>query len=121
MSAPEFDDIWRVYRPQWLVARLIRGDEESPDELMAQAQRYADEHYRGRVHEHDLAFEVTHPGLIRIKWRLPTLVAEWKTRELAARYAADHGFTDATIVTRNSREDFELRAYGVRQLPEDAT
>jgi hypothetical protein len=117
------DDVYRVYRPEWLIVDVTTrlGDDPSDEAMIATARAVFDTKFAGRVHDHDVRYTTVGTGQhaqVLLELRLPNLTAEWKTRALAEKYVAGRGWSDATIVARNSKPDFDLRGYSVKKLPD---
>lgn len=115
----ETDDVYRVYRDEWVIVYV--STVPTVGTALQNCQGWFQATYAGRVHPEDVRYEHVGHGphaMCQLQLRMPTLKAEWKTRELAERYIEAIGFTDAIIVARNSKADHEVRAYGVRKLPQ---
>jgi hypothetical protein len=83
------------------------------------ANEFFDAKYAGRVRDIDVRFVPRGLGAyatVQLQLRLPTLKGEFKTEALAIEFAVDQGWTDATVVVRNSKADHDLRNYGVKKL-----
>lgn len=116
-------DITRVYRPELIIVYFISAEADDTDcgELVAKVDDHFEEFYRGRVRPEDVYIECTGSGwnaLASLQLRLPTLKGEFKTRAYAEAFVAEKGWTDTTLVTRDSAEDHALRTYSVTMLPE---
>lgn len=112
-SAPvrETDDLWRVYRPEWMVVGAARNVPEAEVTL-----DFMFREYEGRVRPEDVRRVVV--GDVRqLQLRLPNMRGEFKTKGRAEAYVRAEGWTDTTIVVRNSAQDHKLRSYGTRRLP----
>ena len=124
---------YRVYRPEWVIVYTAHAatmdprplsEPTSPErhvELARAAIEYFEAHYLGRVRDGDVRLFLSGRGahaVVLLQLRLANLTGVFKTEELALDFAADHAWTDTTIVARNSRLDHELRGYGVKKLPQ---
>ena len=125
---PDNADTWRVYRPEWVTVfaasasdrELCQRPEASLEPEVSQCREHFKATYAGRVRDEDVRVNASvgnAGGIVRLQLYLPNLRAEFITRTLAERHAEREGWGDAVIVERNSAEEHELRAYGVRQLP----
>lgn len=106
----ELDSTWRVYAKVWLhLAR--RGTE-------AEAEKFSQQ-FVGRLLPEDLRVEPDTDGTWIVEGRCWNVLAEWKYEQSARGYADNlhlDGF-DPEVVSRNSKREHELRAYGVLRLP----
>ncbi len=112
-------ELHRVYRSEWVTVNTAQ-DAQPVEALTAGLRRYFAEHYQGRVHPQDVRLMVEAgpvENIARLQLLLPTLKAEFKTADLARRYADEQGYDDAVIVARKSEADHKLRNYGVTKLP----
>lgn len=113
----ETDDVYRVYRPEWVIVCVFGVPAEGA--ALEQAHRYFQENYAGRVHPEHARFEHVGAGphaVVYLQLKLPTLKGEFKYAFLAQRHAEKQGWSDWSIVARNSKADHELRSYGVKRL-----
>lgn len=113
----ETDDLWRVYRREWVMLYVSTVPPQGTP--LENCQRWFAANLDGRVYPQDVRYEPVGTGphaVCRLMVAMPVMKAEWKTRELAERYVAGQGWTDAQLVARNSKADHELRGYGVRKL-----
>jgi hypothetical protein len=112
----EVEDLWRVYRPEWLIVYVTEDDADGQTRMSDHFQN----NFAGRVKEHDARRVVDGEppnAVLQLQIRKPNMRGEFKHHSDAEAFVAEQGWTDATIVTRNSREDHELRAYGTKRLP----
>jgi len=130
------DDLVRLYRPEWVIVHTEthepgRGDDRV--DLATAAQAYGVTHYAGRIHPEDMRVQTAGSGTsvrVHLQLRLPTLKGEFTATEAAHAHAAAQGWQPAQpteagtpvddgylVVTRNSRDDHDLRAYSVKKLP----
>lgn len=113
---------WRIYLHEWIATyAAFEQDGQTPIERV---RAYFAEHFDGRVRQADVRYGEDNatfgePAAI-LYLRLPNLRGEWKTRELAEEFAQQF-FTDgetAVVVGTDSREEQDLKSYGVKMLPE---
>jgi hypothetical protein len=136
----ETDDVYRVYRPEWVTVHLRSRSCPSSGSgllapLVAECREFFASQYAGRVRPEDMEVAVTaelgaqakhrqgNPAtyVARLRLRLPNLKGEFKNEAHAHAFVAARGWQDATVLVRNSRGDHELRSYGRKLLPaEDA-
>lgn len=119
----ETDDVYRLYRPEWVIAYgTTRGPADADEkDMLVRTMQYFRDHYEGRVRPEDVRFSVTNQSttyaIARLDIRMPVLKGEFKFAFLAERHANEQGWSDWQIVARNSKADHELRSYGVKLLP----
>lgn len=118
----ETDDLYRVYRREWIVAHVedrLPGDDERTAPMLMRCKEHFAAKYAGRVHPDDVAYECLGGAphdIVQLKLRLPNLKGEFKTEALARAYVHSQVWLDAMVVARNSREDHTLRGYGIKKL-----
>lgn len=101
-------EIVRLYRTEWTVA----WGAETVEECQTKFQDL----YHGRVREEDWRItEAPYVGYL-LELFLPVCKGEFKRTLWASSYAEARGWTDYTVVARNSKADHDLRAYGTRRL-----
>ncbi len=108
--------VWRVYKPEWLVA-YISDELEAKGE--AECRERFHQKYEGRVLDKDWcisAMGVRKPGRRHLQLRLPNLKGEFRCLPDAEHLQAGLG-RHASLVVRGSPEERELLAYGKRRLP----
>lgn len=115
------DDLYRVYRPEWIVAHfeLSSGVDDFCEPLLERVKDFYAERYAGRVRDDDVKFRCTGSGInavAQLLLRLPNVKGEFTTEARAHAYVRERGWTDATVVARNSKADHELRQYSVTKL-----
>lgn len=111
----ETDDVYRLYRPEWITVFAATGTDAT-----RMAEEFFALKYAGRVYERDVRYVVLGSGvtaMVQLRLRLPNVVGEFKYAHLAQQHAETHGFDDYRIVARNSKDDHDIRSYGVRRLP----
>lgn len=127
-AARDADDLYRLYRPEWVIVytadalAVAPGAKEplAPDELVRYAHEHFELRYAGRVRPEDVRFTPAGVGphaRVHLELRLPNLKGEFKFEALARGYAVRMGWSNFQLVVRNSKLDHELRAYGVKRLP----
>ncbi len=123
-AARDADDLYRIYRPEWVIVFVAAADRIGSDadghELVAATAEFFASRYSGRVRDEDVRHTAVGAGptaRVQLQLRLPNLKGEFKTEPLARAFAAEQGWDDATVVARNGKADHELRAYGVKKLP----
>lgn len=127
-TAPETDDIYRLYRPEWVIVYTavhdpLAADSYRPDEVLPACVEHFERRYAGRVLPGDNRIEPDNfvtPTMARLLLRLPTMKGEFKHAMHAFDFARAQGWTEFTVVERNSTADHDLRQYGTRRLPTGA-
>jgi hypothetical protein len=125
MNYKETDDIWRLYRREWVTVHTVEGDGD-PDELIpaqpiySLATQWATANLEGRVRDEDVRVEM-HTDTNTFFWAhiqvfKDNLKGEFKNVENAQYYASTNGFDEYVIVPRNSKSDHDIRSYGVVKL-----
>ncbi len=113
---------WRIYRDEWIT--MYVAFEHADQTPIERATAHFDQYYQGRVLARDVEYEIDNttygqPAAI-LRLRLPNLRGEWKPRELAQEFA-DRSFAgeeNVMVVATDSREEQDLKGYGVKMLPE---
>lgn len=103
----ETPDLWKAYRPEWLITHTARTEAECAAVFHAS--------HAGRIRDEDVRYR-EHVGLWALELRLPNLKGEFKTRELADRYATEQVDQNTVVVARSSRDEMKLLEYGKRKL-----
>jgi hypothetical protein len=139
VHGPVTGEVFRLYRPEWVVLHVVTVTDNQPRAAMlTAAQAHFEDKYAGRVNVDDVRFvcfgreqcgscdaglpqsctcpEQQPDEAVQVQVHLPTLKGEFKYAILAAAHAEAEGFEDWTIVVRDSEADHELRGYGVRKL-----
>jgi len=113
---------WRIYRDEWVaVYCAFEQDGKTPIE---RATAFFAEHYEGRVLACDVEYEIDNTTYgqpaATLRLRLPNMRGEWKTRELAEEFKDRFfaGEEEVVVVATDSREEQDLRNYGIKMLPE---
>lgn len=124
-KAFETADVWRVYRPEWVVVHTVRASDQGLEYPKAAAEialalcAYRDQQYLGRVRKDDARYVFTGAGETMagyLELRMPAMRGEFRDRDDANEHVLRNGWTDAVIVSRNSRQDHELRGYGTHLI-----
>lgn len=119
----ETADLFKVYRPEWIVVAV---SDAPGDAGRKELEAMFAERWEGRVFQEDVLLE---PGSEKFPdkyaWRLRLLLwnvrGEFKWLVKAQEFVTKQGWSDsARVVIRNSREEFQLREYGQKKLPEGA-
>ncbi len=122
---PPDGEIYRLYRPEWVVMYTAVHDPHSvdsyrPEDLAVACADHFRLRYAGRVADADTRVDLDdaeRPTMARLMLRLPTMKGEFKHPTLAYEFGRDQGWDEFTVVERNSQADHELRAYGTKKLP----
>lgn len=110
----EAEDLWRVYRPEWLIVYVTEVDEGAE----ARAAEVALDRFAGRIRADDCRVVIDETAkVLQLQVRKPNMRGEFKHLTDASSYVAEQEWDDTTIVQRNSPADHELRAYGTKRLP----
>lgn len=117
----EIPGAYRLYRPEWVVMyATTRGPDDAEAELVARCEQVFTTRFEGRVRYEDVRYIVenhTKPWAIaKLEIRVPCMKGEFKYARDAQAHAGEQGWTDATLVPRNSSQDRDLRSYGVAKL-----
>jgi hypothetical protein len=120
----ETDDIWRLYRREWVIVYSISMTvPPPPEQCVRAAHNWAAENLSGRVREPDIRLSATvddaeQPGIVwvHIEVYKDNLKGEFKHIEAAQTHAAIEKYDEYTIVPRNSKSDHDIRNYGVVKL-----
>lgn len=117
-------DIYRLYRPEWVTAYVV--ERADMNDCRQEVDNFFTARYVGRVRDEHVRYAyLTSSGADHattvLQLLLPTVKGEFKYAHLAWEYARSRGWGEDTcqVVMRNSRDDHELRAYGVRKLASD--
>lgn len=137
MNITETDDVWRLYRREWVTVHtathtdvdLTEGTPAEPVYLEAVA--WVNANLSGRVRDNDINL-ILHTDAVTPEADTPApttatfwahvqvykdnLKGEFKHNAAAEHYADAHGYEEYTVVPRNSKIDHETRAYGVKML-----
>ena len=123
-SEPDDEEIYRLYRPEWVIVYTAVHDPHSADsyrpaEVMPACVEHFQRRYAGRVLPGDNRIEPDNfvtPTMARLLLCLPTMKGEFKHAMHAYDFARTNGWTEFTVVARNSSADHDLRQYGTRKL-----
>jgi mannose-6-phosphate isomerase class I len=123
MNYRETDDIWRLYRREWVTVHTMDLKSDAVDAahlLFDQIRAWMTEHLTGRVEEKDMNIEMNTDNQGSF-WAhalvyKDTLKGEFKYVEAAQHHAIARGYTEYTIVPRNSKSDHDIRSYGIVKL-----
>jgi hypothetical protein len=107
-KSTELPSTWRVYVKEWVF--------DSRHATRSAALKWFDSVYRGRFEEQDFRYDEdlsrTRPYELWLRrWNLS---GEFKHQQQAEAHAATRD--DTEVVSRNSRREHELKAYGVAKL-----
>jgi hypothetical protein len=123
MSYRETNDIWRLYRREWVIVHTISLTSDEVDaahQLFDQIRSWMTEHLTGRVKEQDMDIELNTDDAGHFwghaKVFKDTLKGEFKYVEAAQTHAMIHQYDEYVIVPRNSKSDHDIRNYGVVML-----
>lgn len=111
----ETADLWRVWVPEWLI---VFTSTKPGDAGEVEAKEFFLAKYHERVRDEDVRYTPISQKRAygtRLELRLPNIKAEFKHKADAEAYAASQ-FPGATIVARNSRDEYALREYGNKKL-----
>jgi hypothetical protein len=111
----ETDDLYRLYRQEWVIVHTVSGDGEIAEPFVVQA------HQHGRDTYPELAPEML--GLeahtdnaghfwVHLKLFKPNMKGEFKHERDARRFAEKQSWLVTEIVARNSKRDHVLRNFG---------
>lgn len=121
----EIEDVYRVYRPEWIVVYTSTRAPHDPAGASGAVQRCRNEFdrlYAGRVRPEDVDYLIANSeknyAIAQLLIRKPNIKGEFKTKAQAEYFVKVQGWRDAAVVARNSKADHELRSYGVKKLAE---
>lgn len=117
----ETDDIYRLYRPEWVIVyTTTKALTDVLADLLTRCEQVFEERYKDRVDKDGVGYEFENASqphaMCRLLLKLPNLKGEFKYAFLAERFADEQGYSDHTIVVRNSKADHDLRQYGIKKL-----
>lgn len=118
MSFRDTDPLYRVYRPEWIIVfTSIKHGEAGK----AEAGEHFSEKYAGKVYDGHVRFTPTSKNApdawpYWLELKLPNVLGEFKTEELAAEFVASLGGDEAVIVPKNSKQEQNLTSYSKRKL-----
>ena len=117
----ETPDLWHVYawESRWAWTSTVGGDQGKE-----QCWQYFADHFAGRIADPSESVDVlptseSQPSLWpwKLEIRMPTMRGSFKLRSQADQFVAAHQeFDRPKVVARNSKDEFELKNYGIRKL-----
>jgi hypothetical protein len=120
MNAPDNEDLWRLYRREWVIVHTAYRTGNDVRNAFLAAQQWTRENLTGRVAETDIQFEAFSNQAgnfwVHVKVFKENLKGEFKYMHGAERHAVQEGYDEYTIVPRNSKIDHDIRSYGVKKL-----
>jgi hypothetical protein len=118
MKYKETDDIWRLYRREWVTVHTVSMAESRLCRMAA--GQWVKENLTDRVHSDDIELDFDTDGATRywchIRVFKDNLKGEFKYQSNAVRHAAQENYEEYAIVARNSKADHDIRSYGVKKL-----
>lgn len=120
MTIPDNDDLWRLYRREWVIVHTVHRRGEDARDAFTAAMEWIAENLKGRVEDNDTQIQV-HTDQAGLFWAhvmvfKDNLKGEFKYMQGAERHAIAAGYDEYTIVPRNSAIDHDIRSYGVKKL-----
>lgn len=129
MNYKETDDLWRLYRREWIVVHTldpITVDAEANATgraglpIVEAGQQWVKDNLHGRVRDEDLRITL-HTDQQGTFWGTvdlfkDNLKGEFKVVEHAQMFAQIEKYDEYVIVPRNSKSDHDIRNYGVVML-----
>lgn len=116
----ETEDVFRLYREEWVIVETVSGTGDRAQPFVELAYRFITDTYEGRVPEHRFRVMANTDKAghfwVHVTMLRPNMKGEFKYAHLAQRHAEKKGYAHYEVVSRNSRRDHELRAYGVRKM-----
>jgi hypothetical protein len=120
MTFKETEDVWRLYRREWVIVQTFTAQSTDGRVVFDLAKAWADENLNGRVRLSDIDVELNTDGTdmfwAHVKVYKDNLKGEFKHVENAQAFAKIEEFQEYTIVPRNSKSDHDIRSYGVVKL-----
>lgn len=135
MHFKETEDIHRLYRREWVTMHTVSENvvidhEHNPEPaypVVQQGQQWLRDNLLGRVREQDirLVAHIDDPSpadgqtvLIWVDVQVfkENLKGEFKYPTGASGYAEEQGYDEYVVVVRNSKQDHQIRSYGVTKL-----
>lgn len=120
MSFADNDDLWRLYRREWVIVHTIERRGNDGRNAFTAAMEWIAENLEGRVGEKDVQIELNTDQAslfwAHVKVFKDNLKGEFKYFQGAERHAVSQGFDEYTIVPRHSKLDHDIRNYGVKKL-----
>ncbi len=120
MNIKETDDLWRLYRREWVTVHTIDSEADDGREAFDAARAWIAENLTGRVQDQHIQIELN-TDLSRTFWAhikvfKDNLKGEFKYADSAQMFAMKKQYDEYTVVPRNSKTDHEIRSYGVVKL-----
>ena len=116
----ETDDIWRLYRREWVIVHTITMSPPAARPVVDEARRWATDNLAGRIRDEDISLVAHTDGKLLfwcdVKVFKDNLKGEIKYVEAAQIHAVQQGWDEYVIVPRNSKSDHDIRSYGVVKL-----
>lgn len=129
MQFKETDDIFRLYMREWVTVHTITMSAPTLHPVIAAAQQWIAENLTGRVRPEEINLvantdtpawdnveQVPFLFWVHVQVFKENLKGEFKHRANATAFAEAEGFEEYTVVARNSKDDHEIRSYGVKKL-----
>lgn len=121
MNYKETDDIWRLYRREWIAVHTLDEVQAADATPVFEAGRtWAQENLAGRMRDDEYNLSLTTDGHGRFWGQVmvykDNLKGEFKHYGHAERHAREQDYEEYTIVPRNSKADHDLRSYGIKKL-----
>lgn len=121
MNYRKADDLWRLYRREWVIVHTITRTGDSDGHAVFDAVReWMQINLGDRVKKTDMRISMNtdnagtfwaHAEVFK-----DNLKGEFKHPQAAQAHAMTNGYDEYTIVPRNSKSDHDLRSYGVVKL-----
>lgn len=121
MNYRETDDLWRLYRREYVIVHTIsRTGDEDAKPVFDQIRTWMQENLAGRIRDTDMRITLNtdnagsfwaHAEVFR-----DNLKGEFKHVEQAQLFASQQQYEEYVIVPRNSKSDHDIRNYGVVKL-----
>lgn len=121
MTLKEIDDIWRLYRREWVTVHTLPTMQTANAVPVYDAGlAWIEENLAGRVRKNEINIVIStnRDGTFwgRIVVYKDNLKGEFKHYGQAEHHARSEGYEEYTIVPRNSKSDHDIRSYGVKKL-----
>lgn len=120
MNYKETDDIWRLYRREWVIVHTLTAKGEDATEVVSAGHEWAKTNLYGRVRKADINLTANTDGTgmfwVHVQVFKDNLKGEFKYIQDAQFFAKTHDYDEFVIVPRNSKSDHDIRNYGVVRL-----
>jgi hypothetical protein len=122
MNHRESDDLWRLYRREWVIVHTLDRVGESfddTDSVAQAAQEWVAKNLTGRIRDEDVKIVLHDDGghpYAHVEVYKDNLKGEFKYVENAQMFAKIEKYEEYVIVPRNSKSDHDIRNYGVVKL-----